>query len=1022
MAGQRHPRTIFTLGFLFFFSLLQIGHANAALLSLEPDASSASPGDTVAIDLVVSGLGDFTAPALGAFSAEIAFDPAAIAFSDYLLGGFLGDATALESVDVSTGVSAGIVGLGEVSFLASHLLEAQQPDWFILATLTFDILSLAPGQQTLLNILPGALLADANGAALPVTATNNASLRAPLPAPAPATPLLFVTGLLALCVRRRYAPRAYAGVLAALALCFSTLSYGQCGDPVPLMCDADADRDVDSADIAAIGQANGSPATFPVDVRDIDGDGTITILDARQCVARCDEALCSIPADPDAVYAAANSCVAITPDGGQSFIAQSSSPPGLPAASYRLSSTAGASRFLLRPSDLGQFLLFDEAGHYMTSDGSTLQRAAALESDTRVVGGSVQIEPDKQSEGEWRLEAAVNGQFRLHHLLSGKYVAADGSMAPQAQAATLDLVAQSECATFPELSLDATGAVSKTAFDDGAVFGFVETHAHLFTNKAFGGGGTFHGAPFHPLGVEHALPDCDLVHGTDGRKDIMGAGFAGGDIAALLPALLTGELAEKNHDTEGYPVFTDWPNAPSSATHQVQYYKWIERAWLSGLRLMVQHATTNQFLCELVVGIDAQPERHSCNDMVNVDKILEDTRHLERYIDALHGGPGQGWFRIVESPEDARREIRAGNLAVILGIETSVLFDCFLVPFGDFSPCTEADVVAKLDEYYDRGVRVLFPVHKYDNGFSAGDGDRGIIDIGNFGHTGHFNNYVECPAELLTFPGGFDDGGVPFGGLNQPREIYDSPPPIDMSGLPDNVVGTLLPFLGLLAAGPLEGEYCQNHGLTPLGEFLIREMMKRGMIIEVDHLPRKSYKRAYEMLVENDYPAMGTHGRNNNGLLYELGGKSKFNFGRCRNPNQPSTLDDNLQARVQLMRERGAYPSEGFGFDLNGFAGAPGPRFGPASRCTNQTDAGVTYPFTSYAGDVTFARPVVGDRTLDFNTEGMVHLGLVAELIEDVRRDGVTDAELEPLFKSAEGYLRVWEKSIARSATIGTPP
>ena len=75
-------------------------------------------------------------------------------------------------------------------------------------------------------------------------------------------------------------------------------------------------------------------------------------------------------------------------------------------------------------------------------------------------------------------------------------------------------------------------------------------------------------------------------------------------------------------------------------------------------------------------------------------------------------------------------------------------------------------------------------------------------------------------------------------------------------------------------------------------------------------------------------------------------------------------------------------------------------------------------PFKSYAGDITLEQPVVGDRTLDFNTEGMVHLGLVAELIEDVRRDGVTDKELEPLFKSAEGYIRVWEKSERRAEAL----
>ena len=61
-------------------------------------------------------------------------------------------------------------------------------------------------------------------------------------------------------------------------------------------------------------------------------------------------------------------------------------------------------------------------------------------------------------------------------------------------------------------------------------------------------------------------------------------------------------------------------------------------------------------------------------------------------------------------------------MAVVLGIETSDLFDCFLVPYGDFSKCNEQTVTAKLDQYHDMGVRVLFPVHKFDNAFSAGDG------------------------------------------------------------------------------------------------------------------------------------------------------------------------------------------------------------------------------------------------------------------------------------------------------------
>lgn len=736
-----------------------------------------------------------------------------------------------------------------------------------------------------------------------------------------------------------------------------------------------------------------------------------------------------IPADENSVFAVANACYAIAVEGEAGFLAAAPSDLIVAAADVSADSSAGlvhsreqASRFLLRPTDLGKYMLYAQDQTYLTSNGESLLSSAALDSDTTLVDDEVVIEDRKQSEGEWLLKAAPDGMFMLQHILSGRYIGAQGDMTDEASAANLSFLQENGCADFPELTVDASGEITMTQFEDGDVFGFVDTHSHLFSNLAFGGGGQFHGAPFHPLGVEHALPNCALSHGEGGRRDFIGIAFNGGlsNLDELFPVFLTGKFPDDDHITNGYPGFTDWPNAPSSGTHQMQYYKWIERAYLSGLRLMVQHVTTNQVLCQLTVGLGTQPLRDSCNDMVTADRIIEAAYDMERYIDALSGGPGEGWFRIVLTPADAREHIIAGKMAVVLGIETSDIFDCYLVPFGEFERCTEADVVAKLDEYYDKGVRALFPAHKFDNDFSAGDGDRNIGQSGSFFHTGYLSNFIPCPAELLTFPGGFDNGGVNLASLNMPRDVYDSPPPIDVSGFDADPVGTLLPNLGLLGGGPLVGDYCQNYGLTDLGEFLIVEMMKRGMILEVDHLPRKSYARAFEILEENDYPAAGTHGRNNNGRLYALGGVSSGGFGRCRSESTAGTMDNRFQDRLQLMRDMDAYPAEGFSFDLNGFAGAPGPRFGDRAGCSDpQTDEGITYPFTSYGGDITLEQPTVGNRTLDFNTEGMVHVGLVPEVIEDVRRDGATDEELEPLFRSAEGYLRMWVKSEERSGSIG---
>lgn len=45
-------------------------------------------------------------------------------------------------------------------------------------------------------------------------------------------------------------------------------------------------------------------------------------------------------------------------------------------------------------------------------------------------------------------------------------------------------------------------------------------------------------------------------------------------------------------------------------------------------------------------------------------------------------------------------------------------------------------------------------------------------------------------------------------------------------------------------------------------------------------------------------------------------------------------------------------------------------------------------------------------------------IGLLPELIEDLRRTGATAADLEPLFRSAEEHLRMWELAEVRCAAL----
>ena len=727
------------------------------------------------------------------------------------------------------------------------------------------------------------------------------------------------------------------------------------------------------------------------------------------------------PAD-EGVYGFANGCYAVEGFDGDDRPGFAIKTDGGTQFSFVEPSAEAAAHFVMRPSDLGTYLFYDQFRRYLVAEpqeGSETGFRVGRQRD--LASPLTTLEDGFRSPAEWELQPSVRdaARYQLKHYQTGLWLTLEGLTENEQEAAIFTFVPQDDCVDFPELSLDATGEVEPATWPDGDLYGMAEIHSHMFHNEAYGGGSTFHGAPFHRLGVEHALPDCSPWHGEDGKRDIVGFFFDGDpgelEVDALTPILLTGEVPDFNHHTAGYPGFTDWPNSWNKATHQTMYYRWLERAYLGGLRLVVQHATGNSILCELVTGIDSQVPLRSCNDMVSVDRQIEATRALERYIDAQHGGPGQGWLRIVESPEEAREVVAAGKLAMVLGIEISNLFNCFVTPREGFERCTPEDVVDNIEFYRDLGVRAIFPVHKFDNGFSAGDGHEGIIELGNIANTGHYSSFIEdCPGTDTSF----DGTQVVFGGLNQPRADFFAPPVIDVSNFDTAPVGTLLPLIEKIEEPALEGEWCQSHGLTPLGEMLITELMKRGMMIDIAHLPQRSMERAYELMEAQQYPALKTHGSSNQGRLYATGGMRGTGFGRCAAPGTTGSLGDRLRDDVIERTAAGFYPAEALKFDLNGLAGGPRPRFGENSRCNEAQANPVSYPFTSYDGQVTFTRPRLGERQVDFNEEGMLHIGLLPELIEDARRDGMTDEELEPLFRSAEAFIRMWEAAEARGASL----
>ena len=108
-----------------------------------------------------------------------------------------------------------------------------------------------------------------------------------------------------------------------------------------------------------------------------------------------------------------------------------------------------------------------------------------------------------------------------------------------------------------------------------------------------------------------------------------------------------------------------------------------------------------------------------------------------------------------------------------------------------------------------------------------------------------------------------------------------------------------------------------------------------------------------------------------------------------------------------------------FGSDFNGMAQHVGPRYGDDAcggdarqREAEKTKPRLVYPFT-IPGFGTFGKQVTGQRTFDFNTDGLAHIGLFPDLIADLMMQG---ASVESLMHSAATYVDAWKRALPHKA------
>ena len=653
----------------------------------------------------------------------------------------------------------------------------------------------------------------------------------------------------------------------------------------------------------------------------------------------------SAPAAAADRYAYARECVAMRAADSDRYVTKG-------ATGWRATATSpeSAEGFRMQATALGRYLLMARDSTFLTAGA---QRAATATQPTH--------------DGDWKLSDAGGDAFALSVVESGQRlgVADAGVLTTGGTGARFELVPAQRCATFPEseVNVEGTPRVGGTSF--GETKGLIETHLHGMAFE-FLGGSVHCGRPWSPMGITVALVDCP-DHGPNGQGGVLENTQSSGNPA-------------QGHNTDGWPSFTGWPTF-RSYTHEQVYYKWLERAWRGGMRLYTNLLVDNEVLCEVY-----PLKRNPCNEMDNVRLQRKRLDELVDYVDAQSGGPGKGWLRIVRDPFEAREVINQGKLALVVGIETSKLFDCGEV--NHRPQCDRAQIDRQLEEVHKMGVRQMELVNKLDNAFVGVAGDAGstgiLTNTANKQDTGHYWAMQTCVG--------------PNAQHDHDEEQSTVVPESGRDELAGAIAGQFLPQDQTPAYPP--APHCNQQGLTELGAYLVRRMVEKNMIFDPDHMSVIGRDQALSITESLGYGGvLSSHSWSTPDAYRRI-----LAVGGLVTPAE-KTVEKFLEQHAKLKpdRNRRFLFGTGWSTDMNGFASQGGPRPG------NDKNP-VKYPFKSLDGSTTIDRQKTGTRTWDLNKDGTAHFGLYPDLMEDVRNVGGQEVA-EDLLNGSEAYLQMWERA-----------
>ena len=423
--------------------------------------------------------------------------------------------------------------------------------------------------------------------------------------------------------------------------------------------------------------------------------------------------------------------------------------------------------------------------------------------------------------------------------------------------------------------------------------------------------------------------------------------------------------------------------------------------------VMVALATNNRTLGDSVSG----PGDGPTDDRASADLQLD---QIKAFV-ARHSD----YMQMAYTPTDLRSIVESNRIAVVLGVEIDNIGNLNQLAGG--IPNIYGVIAAEIQRLYEEGVRYIFPVHVVDNLFGGTAIYQSLFNVANFRDTGHFWN-VECsvPGDDIAFryAGGFDPTIIAAVKIGfDPRNQPPASPTCPQRG------------------------HRNSMGLTQFGVFAIKEMMRRGMIIDIDHMSHRSVEQTLaiaESIPPVGYPVNSGHSGIRIGDSNAENSRSRTQLRRIARLHGMFGLGtDGIHAYTWSRQYQAAMYHMGylqndnvyrngaiaFGTDLNGLVKGPPPgNAGTRNRVVYDS----YFPQSSSPGAA---------KSWDYNTDGVVHYGMLWDFLRDVRTSpadpnlgraasgqpyGVTGAVLvdNHMQRSADYFWHMWEQCEAQKVNV----